>query len=117
LLKSKYELEGKQLKASGEASKPSFFLFDGNIWSELKDIDVRQAVRALGQDVVDKLLACFGSARFDAEAKREATDKIDAQLRSLCKAKQQLQKSANTNSICASGKEILWVDSRTIHPT
>lgn len=108
LLKSKYELEGKQLKASGDANKPSFFLFDGNIWSELKDIDVRQAVRAFGQDVVDKLLACFGSARFEAEAKSEATDKIDAQLHSLCKAKQQLQKSANTNSICASGKEILW---------
>ena len=80
-------------------SHPSSSLM-GIYGCELKDIDVRQAVRAFGQDVVDKLLACFGSARFDAEAKSEATDKIDAQLHSLCKAKQQLQKSANTNSMC-----------------
>lgn len=65
-------------------------------------------VRAFGQDVVDKLLACFGSARFDAEAKGEETRIVDAQLSHLGKAKQQLQKSANTNSICSSAKEILW---------
>lgn len=38
----------------------------------------------------------------------EEAGKIEDQLKQLYKARQQLQKSANANSVCASAKDILW---------
>lgn len=108
LLKSKYELEGKQLNASGDDRRSTFYLFDTNIWGELKDIELRQKVRATALELVEKLVAHLAYAKVRAKANDEDTDVVDGQIVSLNKAKQHLQKATNANSICASAKDILW---------
>lgn len=110
MLKRKYEVDGKQLKASGDEKKPSFYLFEGHLWNPLPDVDLRQAVRVTGLEVTDKLHGCLLSMQSHAKAKElaEEASRIGDQLKRVYKARQQLQKSANANSICASAKDILW---------
>jgi len=108
LLKKKYDAAGMHLKASGDEKNPSFFLYEGNRWREMPDIELRQAVRMTAAEIFQKLSVHLRTDLTDAKNNGKETSGLQTQLKSLKQAQTHVQRSSNIKSMSASAKDLLW---------
>ncbi len=108
LLMTRYKSAGTCLKASGDEKTPSFFLYDGNRWREMPDIELRQAARITAAETLQKLSMHLRTDLADAKVNGGDTKGIETQLKSLKQAQMHVQRACNIKSMSASAKDLLW---------
>ena len=108
LLMTRYKSAGTCLKASGNDKNPSFFLYDGNRWREMPDIELRQAARITAAETLQKLSMHLRNNLADAKVNGGDTKGIETQLKSLKQAQMHVQRACNIKSMSASAKDALW---------